>query len=289
MPFELHSFATWFPLPFVSTLHLVQGEMFSSAKAALVSLGLADEVDTSLRRQGSRRSTTLKRKAPGSLRFGCELPRGSRRRDEGQRLPQGPHFLLKEKIGDEFPSSPFGLIEELLCDDPWKILLGCIMLNQTRRSQVGLGTNHEGVAGSVPHDANIAHEPCRILCCCIVVEPVRRCGNLKLPHATVFTAPDAWVGANHQYLCIFCYALFHQMDPVLVRFLSKFPDAAATAVASVADVTELIRPLGLQEKRPVAIIRFSREHTRKTRSAFVGNCFTKGTDVSHSPSQGVLL
>lgn len=152
LPFELHSFVTLFPLPFVSTLYLVQGEIFSSAKAALVSLGLADEVDTSMRHQGIRRCATLKRKALKSLRLDFELPCESRRRDEGQRLRRGPHFLLKEKIGDEFPSSPFGLIEELLCDDPWKILLGCIMLNQTRRSQVGLGTNHVGVARSVSHE-----------------------------------------------------------------------------------------------------------------------------------------
>lgn len=49
------------------------------------------------------------------------------------------------------------------------------------------------------------------------------------------------------------------MDPVLVRFLERFPDAATTAAASLADVTRLTGPLGLQERRPVAIIRFSRE------------------------------
>lgn len=51
----------------------------------------------------------------------------------------GPAYLLKETpSGEGFPASPFGLIEELLTDDPWKVLLGCIMLNQTTRSQVRL-------------------------------------------------------------------------------------------------------------------------------------------------------
>lgn len=50
--------------------------------------------------------------------------------------PDGPAYLLKEPPAGDFPPSPFGLIEELLTDDPWKLLLGCIMLNQTTRSQV---------------------------------------------------------------------------------------------------------------------------------------------------------
>ena len=49
------------------------------------------------------------------------------------------------------------------------------------------------------------------------------------------------------------------MDPVLVRFLQRFPTAAATAEATIHDVTQVVAPLGLQERRPVAIIRFSRE------------------------------
>lgn len=50
-----------------------------------------------------------------------------------------------------------------------------------------------------------------------------------------------------------------KMDPVLVRFLEKFPTAAATAAATVDEVARVAGPLGLQERRPVAIIRFSRE------------------------------
>lgn len=46
---------------------------------------------------------------------------------------------------------------------------------------------------------------------------------------------------------------------MLVRFLERFPTAAATAVASVEEVAQLAGPLGLQERRPIAIIRFSRE------------------------------
>ncbi|CAM9635503.1 unnamed protein product [Ascophyllum nodosum] len=100
----------------------------------------------------------------------------------------GPTYLLKEIAAGASPPSPFGLIEELLTDDPWKLLLGCIMLNQTTRSQ---------------------------------------------------------------------------MDPVLSRFLDKFPTAAATAAAAVDEVTRVAAPLGLQKRRPVAIIRFSQEYVGK--------------------------
>ncbi|KAK3276751.1 hypothetical protein CYMTET_15201, partial [Cymbomonas tetramitiformis] len=34
------------------------------------------------------------------------------------------------------PKSPFGLLEEILWHDPWKLLLSCMMLNQTGRRQV---------------------------------------------------------------------------------------------------------------------------------------------------------
>ena len=34
------------------------------------------------------------------------------------------------------PHSPFGLLEELFWDSPWRMLLACILLNQTRRHQV---------------------------------------------------------------------------------------------------------------------------------------------------------
>lgn len=50
-----------------------------------------------------------------------------------------------------------------------------------------------------------------------------------------------------------------KMDPVLVRFLEKFPTAATAAAASVGEIAEVVGPLGLQERRPAAIIRFSRE------------------------------
>lgn len=49
------------------------------------------------------------------------------------------------------------------------------------------------------------------------------------------------------------------MDPVLVRFLEKFPTADVAATASIDEMTRVVAPLGLQERRPVAIIRFSRE------------------------------
>ncbi len=49
------------------------------------------------------------------------------------------------------------------------------------------------------------------------------------------------------------------MDGVLWDFLEKFPTASIAAAASVEEVAQVVAPLGLQERRPVAIIRFSRE------------------------------
>lgn len=49
------------------------------------------------------------------------------------------------------------------------------------------------------------------------------------------------------------------MDRVLWDFLEKFPTAQVAAQSSIDELTKVVAPLGLQERRPVAIIRFSRE------------------------------
>eukprot|EP00904_Undaria_pinnatifida_P013320 jgi/Undpi1/9118/HiC_scaffold_26.g11576.m1 len=158
------------------------GSVFPSAMPALAALGLArtgshhPASPPSLRRKGLTASTS-----PQPRQSTARLPQPSKRR------ACGPAYLLQDKSAEAFPPSPFGLIEELLTDDSWKLLLGCIMLNQTTRSQ---------------------------------------------------------------------------MDPVLVRFLKRFPTAAATAAATIHEVTQVVAPLGLQERRPVAIIRFSQEYVR---------------------------
>ena len=38
------------------------------------------------------------------------------------------------------PPSPYGLIEEQLYDNPWKLLVACILLNKTSATQVLIGT-----------------------------------------------------------------------------------------------------------------------------------------------------
>lgn len=159
-----------------------QGNVFPSAKPALVALGLAQQGMTEW--STSPPSVRRKRRTPPIIPpqepTVCKTTR--------HYYPDGPAYLLKEPPAGAFPPSPFGLIEELLTDDPWKLLIGCIMLNQTTRSQ---------------------------------------------------------------------------MDPVLHVFLERFPTAAVAAAASVEEMTQVVAPLGLQERRPIAIIRFS----RKTRSA----------------------
>lgn len=39
------------------------------------------------------------------------------------------------------PASPYGLIEEYLYDDPWKLLVACMLLNVTAGKQVWYGTS----------------------------------------------------------------------------------------------------------------------------------------------------
>ena len=36
------------------------------------------------------------------------------------------------------PASPYGLIEEILYEDPWKLLVACMLLNVTSGLQVGV-------------------------------------------------------------------------------------------------------------------------------------------------------
>ena len=36
------------------------------------------------------------------------------------------------------PASPYGLLEEVLYEDPWKLLVACMLLNVTSGLQVGL-------------------------------------------------------------------------------------------------------------------------------------------------------
>ena len=43
--------------------------------------------------------------------------------------------ILNSK-GIKFPQSPFNLLQEIYITDPWKILVCCIFLNQTKRAQV---------------------------------------------------------------------------------------------------------------------------------------------------------
>jgi methyl-CpG-binding domain protein 4 len=74
-----------------------------------------------------------------SLSSGGEKKVGTPVKRSRTRSAEGPWFMLhaspSEKAEDP-PASPFGLLEELFCDDPWKLLLCCILLNQTTRRQV---------------------------------------------------------------------------------------------------------------------------------------------------------
>ena len=58
-----------------------------------------------------------------------------------QQVPKAPKGLQIEgddprKATWEPPPSPFGLIEEVLYEDPWRLLLACILLMKTSGRQV---------------------------------------------------------------------------------------------------------------------------------------------------------
>ena len=43
---------------------------------------------------------------------------------------------MKTAFGVEIPESPYNLLQEIYIDDPWKIMVCCMLLNQTTRRQV---------------------------------------------------------------------------------------------------------------------------------------------------------
>ena len=61
----------------------------------------------------------------------------------GRRLEKRPQVVGDPRVSVyEAPASPFGLIEEQLYDDPWKLLVACILLNKTSITQVRFCTPH---------------------------------------------------------------------------------------------------------------------------------------------------
>ena len=54
------------------------------------------------------------------------------KKKDRQKLAGDPRVSLWEP-----PQSPFGLIEEQLFGNPWKLLIACILLNKTNVVQVG--------------------------------------------------------------------------------------------------------------------------------------------------------
>ena len=87
------------------------------------------------------------------------------------------------RIGDI--ETPLGLLEELFCEQPWRLLISAILLNRTSRIQV---------------------------------------------------------------------------DTTFFEFLRRWPNATAAAQADPEEMSSVIQPLGLRNKRARGIIRFSKEY-----------------------------
>ncbi|KAI8463486.1 MAG: DNA glycosylase [Monoraphidium minutum] len=121
---------------------------------------------------------------------------GAKRKPAAPALKKGAYAHLAAAAGGadprlclwEPPVSPFGLIEEELFEDPWKLLLACMLLNKTSGKQV---------------------------------------------------------------------------RQVIWRLFDLCPTPQAVAAADQGALRDLIRPLGLFNKRAAAVQRFSREYVEK--------------------------
>ncbi len=76
------------------------------------------------------------------------------------------------------PPSPLSLLEEVLYDNPWALLLACILLNKTSATQVRAGVGVGGGGGVMParttlcdeaHNVIIANQPRRRPHVCILI------------------------------------------------------------------------------------------------------------------------
>lgn len=131
------------------------GEEFSTVEAVCCELGVGESSGSSKRRghNGAPRSrvlveaellqtTSWKDIDPRSRKnkrikamLAAEEVGGLREEEPAQNLGvtlwPGKSFIFSPSR-----ESPFGLLEELTCDDPWKLLLTCMLLNKTTRRQV---------------------------------------------------------------------------------------------------------------------------------------------------------
>jgi len=86
------------------------------------------------------------------------------------------------------PKSPYGLIQEQLWEDPWKIFVACIFCNLTKRVQA---------------------------------------------------------------------------EPYMWKFFDKYPDARHAALSDPRKIQKMIQPLGLSERRSMALFKMSNDYLKK--------------------------
>ena len=125
----------------------------------------------------------------------------------------------------EPPASPFFLIEEVLYNDPWKLLVACMLLNKTTGKAVRLHCFSAALFGV---------GVCSALKYSIMSHPVRNC----IPASV-------------------------QVRKILWNLFQLAPSPEAAVGVDVALVEELIKPLGLFRKRAVMFKRFSQEYIEK--------------------------
>lgn len=170
------------------------------------------------------------------------------------------------------PASPYSLLEECLYADPWRLLVACMLLNKTSGTQVQRGCSvHCNCA--MPCLCTHVMLP-RMGTLCVLATQVRLVlGRLfswyPTPEALAALVPELSPGAASS-------PQLHEADsqagaPAPARTASNSPAGAPPSPSSpaalphpggrsLADLQQLLRPLGLHRKRALALARFSHEY-----------------------------
>ena len=98
--------------------------------------------------------------------------------------------------------------QELFCDNPWALLISCILLNQTTRAQVAIPLPSYTLSAA------------RCTCCA---------RSMRMPRNK--RRASTW-----------------QVDPVLHALLTKYPQPAALAAADLTHLEDILRQLGLHKR-----------------------------------------
>ena len=151
-------------------------------------------------------------------------------KDKSQPLPEGEKVKKSPRHLDfpDFapPSSPYGLVQEQLYSEPWKLLVATIFLNRTagRSSGMLLITARQNIC--------------------------------KLNQITNRLLKNLCIDLCINYVCNLLFQGTAAI-PVLWEFFRLYPTPEVAVKADPRDLASMLNPLGLHEKRAQIIIKFT--------------------------------